>query len=86
MVPLIFFRQLSVNDELADFEFTFTVKPESRNNQKITASDLQEIRLHYKEDLYNKEGVFQNLHYVQMVLDADDIAVFSEFKGKLPKT
>jgi hypothetical protein len=83
ITPLIQFRQLHPNDEISDFDFTFTVIPESVG--KIpTARDLQQVVLHYKEDLYDKQGNFLALHYVQLVLDQDDLAIFTEFSGEIP--
>ena len=74
---------MSVDCELSDFEFTYTERKDCV--QPAKASDLVEIRIHFKEHQFDKDKKFEALHYVQMVLDETSIDILRKCQGFIPK-
>jgi hypothetical protein len=81
MFTLFLLRKLHVNDEVDDFRFTYRFKEKTQ-----TASELAEIRIHYKEETFDQNGNREALHYVQMVLDRVLIESFTQLGGIIPRS
>ena len=49
-------------------------------------TDLQEIILHFKLSLQNKDGGDQAMHYCQLRISREAIQILAETKGQIPNS
>ena len=80
-VPLISLQQLHRWDMIFDIKQTSKLAEESKAND---FNDLQEIMLHFKLKLKNKDGSDTTLTYCQLKLSREVIKFIAENKGHIP--